>query len=192
MPKLRIKSSQLRAVEELRGPRGLSGARGPGGFQGMPGPEGPEGPEGPKGERGDQGPRGEQGEPGQDGESSVDGAPGQMPRHKWEDTSLAFEVSPGVFSAPVELKGDEGQAGTAGKAATQSSRPEPIRMFKVVGFDFIIKKSWLTEGINIFRVLDTSSPVLIRLPQGVGPRNMIYVNDESGDAGNNNITIQVG
>jgi len=190
--RVRIKASQLAAVEELRGPRGLTGARGSGGFQGIPGPEGPEGPEGPKGERGDQGPQGETGEPGQDGESSTDGKPGQMPRHKWEDTKLSFEVSPGVFGTPIELKGDEGEAGARGQSSTLSSRPEPVRMFVVVGFDFTVKKAWLTEGINIFRVSDTSSPVLIRLPQGVGPRSMIYINDESGNAEANNITVQVG
>ena len=190
---IRIKASQLGAIEELRGPRGLTGARGSGGFQGIPGPEGPEGPEGPKGEKGDQGPQGEQGQQGIDGSTSVDGKPGDMPRHKWEDTSLSFEVSPGVFSAPVDLKGDEGVAGTRGaQASTLSSRPEPIRFFKVVGFDFTVKKSWLTEGTNIFRVSDTSSPVLIRLPQGVGPRSLIYINDESGNAEANNITVQVG
>lgn len=53
-----------------------------------------------------------------------------------------------------------------------------------------ITDSELKIGTNIFGV-NYDGGVTITLPSGISPRKIIVINDESGAAGTNNITIQV-
>jgi len=165
----------------------IPGPPGPIGPQGIPGPAGPKGDIGPVGPTGPQGPEGKQGPAGPLGPQGLSGPIGALPRHKWEGTSLSFEIAPDQWADPVDLKGEPGRDGTSN--AIGGSVLKPVRQITVEGFDFKIKPSWLLPGINIIRVTDTSSPVTVRIPQYVDQHTLIYINDESGNADSNNITI---
>lgn len=161
--------------------------RGPVGPQGVPGPIGPMGPQGPQGERGPVGPMGV-GAKGDRGPEGLPGPVGAIPKHRWEETKLSFELAPDVWGEPVDLKGEPGKDGKSTKTGAGGAISF-VKQIEVRGFDFKVKSSWLNPGINIVRVTDTSSPVTVRIPEYVDKDVLIFVNDESGTANSNNITI---
>jgi hypothetical protein len=146
---------------------------GPRGEPGPVGPMGPAGQQGPAGPAGIQGPRGPQ---------------GPVPKHRWIGTSLQFERVEGSWGELVDLQGPQGQPGQNMTPGGGSGTP-PVNQLEVRGFDYTIKRGWIHPGINIIRVTDTSSPVTIRLPRRIDEHSILHINDESGNAGTNNITI---
>jgi ribosomal protein L35AE/L33A len=132
----------------LQGETGERGLIGEVGIQGEPGPKGDKGdqgdvgPMGPRGEKGDKGDRGEQGDigirgekgdkgdTGSRGDKGLTGATGPkgdkgdkgdigpMPKHKWEDTYLKFEIKPGEYGKAVDLRGPQGATGAQGPRGT--------------------------------------------------------------------------
>jgi len=128
--------SKIEAVSKSDGPKGDKGEKGDAGKNGQRGEPGQRGQKGDRGAsitgakgeagaRGEQGPRGEKGNRGPAGPSiqgrdgprgktgpiGPRGPKGDMPRHRWQDTSLQFEQPNGKWGSLVDLKGDRGIAG---------------------------------------------------------------------------------
>ena len=126
---------EIDAVSKIPGPpgekgdsiKGDPGEKGDPGDKGEPGEKGEPGDKGEPGRRGDPGPpgksiKGDKGDPGESirglrgyrGERGPEGPPGpkgDMPRHRWKDTSLQFEQPNGKWGALVDLKGEKGTTG---------------------------------------------------------------------------------
>jgi len=89
-----------------------------------------------------------------------------------------------------ELKGEKGEKGEdAQKQLGGGGAPKQFRYNKVRTATYIIKASSLVQGMNIFGV-DYDGDVTITLPNNITSDRLIVVNDESGNAGANNITVQ--
>jgi len=88
------------SIQGLRGPKGLKGDRGEKG-------------DSVKGDKGDPGQsiEGRQGKQGKQGPAGPPGPKGDMPRHRWKDTSLQFEHPNGKWGMLVDLKGEKGTPG---------------------------------------------------------------------------------
>ena len=97
------------------GQRGQKGERGASitGAKGEAGARGEQGPRGEKGNRGPEGPsiQGRDGPRGKTGPTGPRGPKGDMPRHRWQETSLQFEQPNGKWGSLVDLKGERGIAG---------------------------------------------------------------------------------
>ena len=79
---------------DLKGERGETGKSGKSGADGVNGKDGAPGINGK--DSSIPGPPGPAGEPGQIG---------PMPKHRWDDTELQFEMQPGVWGKKVDLQG---------------------------------------------------------------------------------------
>ncbi len=58
------------------------------------------------------------------------------------------------------------------------------------GTEYTIQKRNLVEGINIFGV-NVPNAITIYLPQTLASTKLIYINDESGAADSNNISVDI-
>ena len=177
----------------LRPRKGKDGVAGDQGPQGPVGPQGPQGPQGERGEKGDsiqgpqgerglqglsgpQGPQGPQGQPGKNGVNGKDGIDGKDGRDGKDAVidiaTLKQEISQDVSSVVRTSGGNQ-----------------TVKYRSVTSNEFTISKNSLIRGINIFGV-NYNGDVTIYLPSSSAPDRLIYVNDESGNASGNNITIQ--
>ena len=145
----------------LQGPAGLPGVRGEPGPQGLPGKDGKDGETGPQGPQGIQGPKGEKGDRGERGEKGERGE-----------------------------RGPEGKAGKDGETKTVhvGGAVPTVKYTKIEQAEFKISKYSLIDGHNIFGV-NYAGDVTITIPNGVQPTQLIVINDESGNASTNNITV---
>lgn len=119
------------------------------------------------------------------------GPMGPMPKHRWRGTSLQFERAPNEWGTLVDLQGPTGQIlsrsiGGGGSSATGGAS---VNFLVVDTASYTISADSLDKGINIVRVRNV--PTTIYLPRQVDPEKLIYINDETGNAGTDNITIQV-
>lgn len=165
----KISDFQQSKLVGQQGPMGPQGPQGERGEQGIAGPIGPQGPRGERGPQGLQGPAGAQGERGPQGPAGRDG----------KDAVVDEEL----------IKKLEEKA----KQVSQSwgSYHPPIRYTSINVASYTISKSKLIEGHNIFGVRYDGGPVEIFLPTGLKPTYLIVINDETGNANVNNITVSV-
>ena len=73
---------------------------------------------GDKGDKGDTGMTGAEGRDGIDGKDGVGkvGPPGLSPQHKWENTSLLFQLHDGTWGTAINLLGSKGRQGKQGNS----------------------------------------------------------------------------
>lgn len=145
-----------------------------------PGPRGDKGEQGPKGDMGPQGLQGPAGPQGPKGDTGPKGDVGPSPEHKWKGNKLSFQNPDGSWGKEVDLTGPSGHNAVGGAS--------PVSYTKITVSEFHIRKPSLLYGINIFGV-NYAGDVTIYLPKSVDPAMMIYIKDESGSAGTNNITV---
>jgi len=179
---------KLKQRTKVRTNTSLIGKQGPIGEHGV---QGPQGPAGKDGLQGPQGPVGAQGTPGKDGAQGIEGKPGK-------DGLRGPEGLPGKDSSPKDvaalLKADEDfLRKTKGKTGES-----PVIMgggghatatyTAVTSAEHVIGKSNLVHGMNIIGV-NYAGAVNIYLPHKIDPEMIIVINDESGSASSNNITV---
>lgn len=153
----------------LKGRDGVDGERG---SQGNTGPQGPIGPMGPQGPQGERGPMG------------LKGDTGPAPAHRWNGSKLSFENPDGSWGKEVDLKGEQGrEGGFIGQGLGNAS----IKYTRVTTTPYVIPKSRLVDGINIFGV-DAGQNATVYLPKDSSPTKIINVKNESP---NYTITIAV-
>lgn len=75
------------------------------------------------GEKGEKGDTGQTGEPGKDGKHGLPGMStigpiGHMPKHRWEDIRLSFQLSDDIWGPAISLLGPMGRQGKTGLAGT--------------------------------------------------------------------------
>jgi hypothetical protein len=127
---------------------------------------GPEGPIG-IGLEGPQGPRGES---------------GTIPAHRWVGDELQFQNPDGTWGKKRNLRGPSGGGSVA----------QHFKYFAVDTATYTVNVKQLVSGINIFGVRYDAGPVTITLPESINPNDKTLIfNDETGNAGTNNITVQV-
>lgn len=151
---------------KLVGQQGPMGPQGPQGERGEQGIAGPIGPQGPRGERGPQGLQGPAGRDGQD-----------VPLSVVEELKKEFEA---------KLKKAENNLANVIPSA---GSPHAIRYWVVDTAEYTIPSK--LYGHNIFGVRYSGGPVTIYLPQSLPSTAIISVNDETGNANVNNITVSV-
>lgn len=171
-----VKKLKIDSIEKVSS-LPVSRMRGPQGEQGFPGQLGTQGP------KGEAGVRGHQGLPGKDGVDGKDGIDGAA----------------GLVGSPGE-KGDRGEKGERGKEGPRGKDGETrvvqqgggghatVKYTNITSATFTITKSSLLHGHNIFGV-NYAGDVTITIPNYVDPEMLITINDESGSAGTNNITV---
>lgn len=157
--------------EGIQGPKGPQGINGLQGLKGDPGPQGSIGPMGPAGPIG---PKGEQGIPGEQGD---------IPDHKWVGNKLHFEEPDGTWDRGRDLTGLAGSGDFISRSTTV-----PIRYESVTDAIYTIRSNSLIDGHNIYGV-NYAGDVTVYLPDNIRSTQIIVINDESGLAGTNNITV---
>lgn len=141
-----------------------------------------EGTQGPAGKDGLSivGPRGNPGKDGigKDGKDGRDGVDGQAPEHEVRNNEVRFRNPDGTWGPWIRAVVSHGGGG-----------PDSFNTYtEVRQATFRVNPLTLTNGTNIFGV-DFAGDVTIILPNGIDPRAIIVVKDESDNAGANNITI---
>lgn len=150
---------------KLIGPAGIEGPQGPQGERGEQGIPGPIGPQGLKGERGPQGPQGPAGRDGKDASSSA------------------------IEELKAELEAKLKKAEQNLSSITSAGSPHAIRYWVVDVETYTIPSK--LYGHNIFGVRYTGGPITIYLPKSIPNTAIISINDETGNANANNITVVV-
>ena len=161
----------------LRGLKGDTGDQGATGI-GIPGTDGRDGKDGI-------GTDGEDGRDGIDGVSirgdqGATGPAGAVPEHEVRNGEIRFMHPDGSWGDWVKVTGS---SGGGGKISENTYTP-------VTTAEYHVNRSQLDLGTNIFGV-NFDGDVTIFLPNTIDPRSIIVVNDESGNASANNITITV-
>ena len=158
---------------------------------GKTGAQGPQGPIGEQGLQGLQGPVGPQGIPGKDGAAGIDGKPGRDGERGPQGLS-GKDASPKDVAALLtededflkKTKGRDGETplimGGGGHATGSYTHVNTA--------EHTIGKSNLFHGMNVIGV-DYAGAVTIYLPHKIDPEMIIVINDESGAASSNNITV---
>ena len=96
------------------GRNGTDGTNGINGRDGIDGVNGIDGSNGTDGTDGVNGIDGINGTDGRDGEDGNHGLMGSMPKHRWDDTSLSFQLPDGTWGPAVELRARDGNNGQDG------------------------------------------------------------------------------
>jgi|GEM_PF-5329067 len=160
----RIKIESFEKVATLP----LSMIVGPTGNPGLPGTKGSKGDRGKQGLRGLQGLRGAKGEMG----TSV----------LLEDLIEQLKVDKDFIAA---TKGKDGEShGWVGGSTS------PVKYEQITNSTYTIRASSLVDGMNIFGVV-TDTATTVYLPSNIRETQLIVINDETGSASTNNITVQV-
>lgn len=131
------------------------------------------GPQGAPGVRGVgvQGARGLQG---------LTGAPGAVPEHRWVGEDIQFQNPDGSWGSKRNLRGPQGFVGGGTVGQLQ-------KYYVVDTATYIINKT--EPGLNIYGVRFAGA-VTITLPESIPHDRTIIINDETGNADANNITVQ--
>ena len=171
------------------GEQGLQGIQGVRGIQGEIGVSGKDGTSGRDGIDGVDGRDGIDGLPGRDGKDGVDGRPGRdgkdgLPGRDGTDGSSVDT------SDIVQLIKEELDKRPSVPTPTVGGTGQIIKYRRVTTATYTITNSSTVRGINLFGV-DFAGDVTIYLPQNLSKEKFIYINDESGDASSNNITVEV-
>lgn len=87
-------------------------------------------------------------------------------------------------------KGEQGQPGIGAGGEGASQQKPSVNYIPVRGSSYTLTKDKLIPGQNIIGV-NYDGPVTIYLPKKISSQHTIYVNDESGNASTNNITIKM-
>lgn len=133
------------------------------------------------------GPAGKDGTPGPKG---LDGAPGQpgrdgfVPEHRWVGDEIQFQNPDGTWGKKRNLRGPSGGGGTAS---------DTFKYTAITTATYTITAKQLIPGINMFGSR-YDGEVTITLPPGISPNmgsKTIIINDETGNAEANIITVQV-
>jgi len=163
----RIKIESFEKVATLP----LSMIVGPTGNPGLPGTKGSKGDRGEQGLRGLQGLRGAKGEKGERGTSVI-----------LEDLVEQLKVDKDFIAA---TKGKDGEShGWVGGSTS------PVKYKQITNSTYTIRASSLVDGMNIFGVV-TDTATTVYLPSNIRETQLIVINDETGSASTNNITVQV-
>lgn len=136
--------------------------------------------------KGQVGPIGEIGEQGRVGASGMPGATGQpgpagpMPAHQVRGDEVRFQNPDGTWGPWVRAVTAPGGGG-----------PDSFNTYtKIAQSTYAIRRTQLGFGTNVFGV-NFAGAVTVTLPAGIDKRVIIVINDESGNADSNNITIIV-
>lgn len=112
------------------------------------------------------------------------GRDGFVPAHRWVGDELQFQNPDGSWGKKRNLQGPTGFVGGGSSA-------EHFKYFAVETATYTISNKQLVPGINIFGVRYEGA-VTITLPENLSPNDKtIIINDETGNAATNNITVQV-
>lgn len=158
-------------------------------LKGIPGRPGKDGRDGKDGKDGI-GIAGTQGRDGVDGVGvrgevgaiGETGPAGAIPEHEVRNGEVRFINPDGSWGDWVKVGGSSGGGG-GGKISENTYT-------LVTTAEYHVKRSQLDLGTNIFGV-NFNGDVTIFFPKNIDPRSLIIVNDESGNASANNITITV-
>lgn len=155
------------------------------GKDGAQGPQGPVGPQGDRGEMGLTGPQGEQGPPGQAGRDGKDGVTTIL--HKVEelpDDLVTKDLLDEIRDELQKVRNNQQRFSIGGG----TSSGEGIKYVAVRQAEYKISRNELLDnGITIFGV-NFAGAVTITIPQPK-KNQIVYINDESGAADSNNITV---
>ena len=174
MHKLRKIDNALTPPAFFRGVKGDKGARGEKGDT-VHGRDGKDG----IGIAGTQGRDGVDGV-GSRGEKGATGPAGAVPEHEVRNGEIRFMNPDGSWGDWVKVTGS---SGGGGKISDNTYTP-------VTTAEYHVNRGQLDLGTNIFGV-NFDGDVTIFFPKNIDPRSLIVVNDESGNASANNITITV-
>lgn len=144
----------------------------------LKGADGERGDRGARGEQGAQGLQGAAGAKGPQGTQGGSGPVGHSPGHEVQNGEIRFLQPDGQWGEWISITSPSG----GGKLSENTYTA-------VTAASFTIPRRTLDLGINIFGVRVT--PATILLPKKVDKRSIIVIKDEVGDAGTDNITIQV-
>jgi hypothetical protein len=140
--------------------------------EGLKGDKGDIGPAGDKGDKGDIGPAGDKGDKGDIGPAGIDGAPGD----KGDIGPAGFDGIDGADGAPGD-KGQKGEPGTGeGGGGTSLNW-------------VVVSSSYSAEAGNALFADTTGGPFVITLPSDPTINDTIYIADNAGTWGDNNLTI---
>lgn len=92
-----------------------------------------------------------------------------------------------------KIKGEKGEKGDAGLGAGGEGavqRFNTVNYIQVTGTEYHVTKKQLISGVNVIGV-NSSAPTTIYLPKRMFSNALVYVNDESGNASTNNITVRM-
>ena len=154
----------------------------------MTGPPGPVGPTGPMGPTGPQGPQGIPGPPGESGEAvEIDyNYIGEQVKEDPEFKDLIDKLEKLLKAArQLPIGGKQPARGSSSGGAQPT-----YKYTRVTTNEYTVTYSNTVSGLNIIGVAYADGPVTIYIPNTLPPDRSIVVNDETGSAGDNNITIQ--
>ena len=108
----------------------------------------------------------------------VDGKDGATPAHQVRNGEIRFQNPDGTWGKWIKV-----QAGQGGGGTISHNTYTPVTQA-----EYKVRRQSLLLGHNIFGV-NYAGDVTIYLPDGIDPRAIIVVNDESNNAGTFNITV---
>ena len=141
---------------------------------------------GPQGTQGRDGLDGTAGNDGRDGLTGLTGSPGAiglvgpMPLHKWNGTELSFQQPDGTFSHGVDLRGEagsEGKAGKEGQSNTGGGGAALVQYKQVRTAEYRVRAAQMQPGINILGVFFDGA-VTITLPRSMPNTSILNIKDE--------------
>ena len=177
---------KVKTNASLRGKPGINGEDGAVGAIGPVGPKGDRGEKGERGEQGIQGERGKQGIPGIPGSTGLNGQAGEqgaVPEHRWKGESIQFQNPDGTWGKLVNVQGSQGRGFVGG-----GTLEAPVKYTSVTAATYTVLARDLLVGHNIYGV-NYAGAVTITVPANIPSTHLIVINDESGSADSNNITI---
>lgn len=161
----------------LQGIQGTVGIQGTAGTSGIDGHKGVDGKAGVDGQQGSDGKDGKAGRPGRDG---IDGLPGR-------DGNDGNDVS---LEEVIKLIKEELDKRPSSPTPVVGGTGQTVKYRQVTTATYNITNSSAIRGINLYGV-NFAGDVTIYLPQNLSKEKLIYINDESGNASSNNITVEV-
>jgi len=117
---------------------------------------------------------------GTQGDTGATGQTGAVPEHEVRNGEIRFMHPDGSWGDWVKVADSSGGGGKISENTYTN----------VTTAEYHVNRSQLDLGTNIFGV-NFNGDVTIFFPKNIDPRSIIVVNDESGNASANNITITV-